>query len=184
MTVATFDLSPRVNGHLQAARARAQAGHPYTLILPLEQRDSPRQWTQEFERYWETFGASISDPLGPLNPPADLARVRVRGVQVRSAVARAIVPFDLNIVLERLNPAAAEAPFDLIVATNVLVYYNPFEQALALSNIAAMLRPGGYLLTNYRMSPVPPFEPQAAVAAGVLWDRQGNGDTLFAYLRR
>ena len=86
--------------------------------------------------------------------------------------------------LDRLNPSRTAAPFDLIVATNVLVYYTPFEQALALSNIAAMLRPGGYLLTNYRMAPVPPFEPQAAMSVRVLWDHEGRGDTLFAHLRR
>ena len=42
--------------------------------------------------------------------------------------------------------------FDLVVATNVLVYYEPFEQALAVSNMAGMLRTGGLLLTN---QPVP-----------------------------
>jgi hypothetical protein len=28
------------------------------------------------------------------------------------------------------------------------------------------------------------FDPRAAAITGVLWDRHGNGDTLFAYLRR
>jgi hypothetical protein len=34
------------------------------------------------------------------------------------------------------------------------------------------------------VSPIPAFEPSAAVLATVFWDRQGNGDTLFAYRRR
>ena len=32
--------------------------------------------------------------------------------------------------------------FDLIIATNVLVYYDVFEQSLALANLATMMRRG------------------------------------------
>jgi hypothetical protein len=184
LTISTFDLSPRVNAHLSAARARAPSGNPYTLQLPLERNDSRRQWNSEFEQYWRTFGAGIGDGVEPVCPPAELANVRVRGVRVRPAVVRALVPLDLNIVLERLNPTPGEAPFDLIVATNVLVYYGRFEQALALFNISTMLRPGGYFLTNYAVSPMPPFEAHAGMSVSVFWDRQRNGDTVFAYVRR
>ena len=59
---------------------------------------------------------------------------------------------DVNIVLERTD----DGPFDLIVATNILVYYDAFEQSLAVANIAQVLRPGGFLLTNYAVSPLPP----------------------------
>ena len=52
---------------------------------------------------------------------------------------------DVNIVTERLDGQA----FDLVIATNVLIYYDLFEQALALSNVEAMLRPGGFLLANF-----------------------------------
>jgi len=51
----------------------------------------------------------------------------------------------LNIVTERL---INQGRFDLIVATNVLSYFDDRQLALALSNISAMLRPGGYLLHN------------------------------------
>jgi hypothetical protein len=47
------------------------------------------------------------------------------------------------------------------VATNVLVYYDVFEQALALSNIAAMLREGGVFLTNNAVLPTPPMKASA-----------------------
>jgi SAM-dependent methyltransferase len=87
---------------------------------------------------------------------------------------------DLNIVLERTD----DEPCDLIVATNVLVYYDAFEQALALTNVAKMLRPGGFLLTNYAVSPLPPMEPEASLVTPVFWDRQDNGDALFWYQRR
>lgn len=63
-------------------------------------------------------------------------------------------PVDLNIVLERLNlPAAGQ--FDLMVATNIFVYYDAFQQSLALENAGAMLKPGGLLLTNDRLPVVP-----------------------------
>jgi hypothetical protein len=50
----------------------------------------------------------------------------------------------LNIVTERL----AREQFDLIIATNVLVYFDAAELPLALANIAAMLRPRGYFVHN------------------------------------
>jgi SAM-dependent methyltransferase len=63
---------------------------------------------------------------------------------------KAAKPIDLDIVLERLDLAAADR-FDLIVGTNVFVYFDAFEQALALENAGAMLKPGGLLLTNDRL---------------------------------
>jgi hypothetical protein len=42
----------------------------------------------------------------------------------------------------------ANQRFDLIVATNIFLYYDRFEQALALLNLEAMLNTGGVLLTN------------------------------------
>jgi len=47
-----------------------------------------------------------------------------------------------------LAQAPAAGPFDLVIATNVLIYYDTFEQALAMSNIEAMLKPGAFLLAN------------------------------------
>ena len=39
-------------------------------------------------------------------------------------------------------------PFDLVVVTNVLPYFDDVQLMLALRNIAAMLAPGGVLLHN------------------------------------
>ena len=38
--------------------------------------------------------------------------------------------------------------FDLIIGTNIFVYYGSLEQSLARANLATMLKPGGFLLTN------------------------------------
>ena len=100
----------------------------------------------------------------------------------RPAIVAIVVPHDLNIVVERLGPASE--PFDLILATNILVYYDPFEQALALANVSAMLRPGGVFVTNYAVSPRSPLESPAGFVTTTFWDRQRNFDTLFWYRRR
>jgi hypothetical protein len=47
-------------------------------------------------------------------------------------------------VTERLDAPA----FDLIVATNILPYFDDVELMLAMSNIAGMLGPGGVFLHN------------------------------------
>ena len=72
----------------------------------------------------------------------------------------------------------------MIIATNILVYYDAFEQSLALTNVASMLRPGGFFLTNYAVSTLAPMESEASLKPPVFWDREGNGDTLFWYRRR
>ena len=83
-----------------------------------------------------------------IRPPSGAEGVRVRAVRVRPDVVLEVTPRDVNIVLERLEPLADADRFDLVLATNVLVYYDSFEQTLALANIARMLRPGGFFLTN------------------------------------
>ena len=182
LALTTFDVSPRVNQHLDAARERARRGDEYLIHLPLDDDTPARQWTPDLFQYWSGFADRIAAPdVGVASPPG-LSGVRVRAVRVRSDVVTAIVPIDLNIVLERLTLPEAER-FDLVVATNVLVYYDAFEQGLAVANIAAMLRPGGYFVTNYAVQPRPPFEPAARLTTRVFWDRQGNGDTLLAYRR-
>ena len=52
---------------------------------------------------------------------------------------------NVNIVTERLDGE----PFDLVIATNVFIYYDVLEQALAMSNVEAMLKPGAFLLANF-----------------------------------
>ena len=180
--VTTLDLSPRVNGHLESARARASRGEPYVVQLPLTQDDPKHQWHPDLVAYWQRFGNQIGVEAPPYPSPA--ASIRMRAVSVRPAVTLSIEPHDLNIIVQRLAPLPDAERFDLIVATNILVYYDAFDQALALDNITKMLRPGGYFITNYAVSPVAPLEPSASIVTSVFFDRQGNGDTLFCYRRR
>jgi SAM-dependent methyltransferase len=144
--VTTFDVSPRVNHHLEAARRRAEAGEAYVLNLPRRLDLFP--WSRYLVAYWEQLGDRIGTAVPPVAvPPGAASRVRMRAVRVRPDVVQAIAPEDLDIVLQRIELATGDL-FDLIVATNVLVYYDVFEQSLALANVAAMLRPGGVFLSN------------------------------------
>jgi SAM-dependent methyltransferase len=177
----TLDVSPRVNDHLDAARERAARGVAYELQLPL---DNESRWTPDLVAYWQRIGSSIGEEAPAIAAPPNAGAVRVRAIRVSPAIVRSIVPRDVNIVLERLDPLAAGDQFDLIVATNILVYYDAFDQALALANVSRMLRPGGFLVTNYVVFPTPPIESPASLVTKVEWDEQHNGDTLFWYRRR
>ena len=154
LEVTAFDVSPRVIQHLDAARRRARGGDPYTLVLP---RNLDRPWTPELVDYWQRIGGWIGEEATPPAPPPNAGRLRIRSLRVRPAVTVSVVPRDVNIVLERIDPAAQADRFDLVVATNILLYYGVFEQSLAAANIARMLRPGGLLLTNNQIFELPPI---------------------------
>ena len=73
---------------------------------------------------------------------ADLAELRA--VRVRPSAVQRMSVLNVNIVTDRL----AGELFDLVIATNVFIYYDVLDQALAMSNIEAMLKPGAFLLAN------------------------------------
>ena len=76
-------------------------------------------------------------------------------------IVRRIRPLDASIVSDRLDLADGER-FDLVLASNVLLYYDTFEQTLALASIAAMLKPGGVLLTNDAVLEMPEIPMRSA----------------------
>jgi len=151
LSVSILDISARVLDHVRRARERARRRTGYDLQLP---RDTARPWPPDLIAYWRSFGDQVGDSIPPIPPPAFFHGLETRAVRIRPDVVLALEPVDLNIVLERLD-LPPEDRFDLIVATNIFVYYDPFEQALALENAAAMLKPGGLLLTNDRLPETP-----------------------------
>jgi hypothetical protein len=179
LRITTLDLSPRINRHLEAARRRASSGTPYVIQLPLAKDQASHEWHPDLVAYWQHFGATIGSTVPAAAPPAIAGDVRVRAVAVRPSIVTAITPEDVNIIVERTDDR-----FDLIVATNILVYYDAFEQSLALANIAKMLKPGGFFLTNYAVTPMAPMETTASLTAAVFFDKQQNGDTVYCYQRR
>lgn len=180
--VTTLDISSRVNEHLAHARALAMHGRGYTLQVPL---DPATPWMPATAEYWSHFGDQVGTPAPASPVPPELQGLNVRGFKIRPSVVTKIHPVDLDIVLQRMIWPDVEARFDLIVATNILVYYDVFEQSLALSNIAAMLRPGGFLLSNNALlelpsSPIRSVGYQTTVYSSV----PSDGDHIIWYQRR
>ncbi len=180
LQVVTFDLSPRVNDHLRQARQRALQGEPYTIQLP---RDLTTNWKPDAVAYWEQFGNQIGQPVPPAGVPLNITGVKLRAVRVRPNVVTRITAADLNVVLQRPVLASGET-FDLVIATNILIYYETFEQSLALLNIEKMLRPGGFLLSNNALVELPSSKMHSIDYVTVVYsDRDGDGDHIVWYQR-
>jgi hypothetical protein len=147
----TLDISPRVNLHLETARKNAALGRGYTVQLPWY---ADGRWTDgfraKFTQYWQNLGAQIGQPVAAIPVPPGAPGFATRAVKIRPAVVGRIKPIDMNIVFQRL-PLAPDQRFDLIIGTNIFLYYGGFEQSLARVNVAAMLKPGGYLLSNDKL---------------------------------
>ena len=152
LRMTTYDLNPRVNDHIAAARQRATRGATYSIQLP---RDATQRWQRDLLSYWTRAGEKIGEPVPGIPPPPAAGRVDVRAVRIRPDVVQAITPQDLDIILQRPDPLPDSERFDLVIATNILIYYDVFEQSLALANIARMLRSGGLLLTNNPLFEIP-----------------------------
>jgi hypothetical protein len=182
LDVTTLDLNPRVNEHLEAARQRARAGHGYTLQLA---RDVRAGWQARLSTYWRRFGDQIGDPARAVEPSAGNGDVDVRAVRVRPRIVMSVVPRDLDIVTQHLAWPVDEPQFDLIIATNIFVYYGAFEQALALVNVTRMLRPGGWLLSNNALPDrlVTAIKPVGSTRA-TYSSRPDDGDQVIWYQRQ
>ena len=87
----------------------------------------------------------MSPRLAPEPRPATDAEGHLRKTAaVRPDVARTLRAEPLDIVTERLEGP----PFDLVIATNILPYFDDRQLALAMCNVAAMVAPGGFFLHN------------------------------------
>jgi hypothetical protein len=117
-------------------------------------REVSRPWPAELIAYWKSLGDQVGMAAPPIRPPEIFPGLETRAVRIRPEVVRTCEPVDLDIVLERLNLDGGER-FDLMVGTNIFVYYDAFQQTLALENAGAMLKPGGLLLTNDRLPEAP-----------------------------
>jgi len=171
----TLDISPRVNDHLTRSRQRAAAGQPYRIRLPL---DRDVKWKPAVLEYWKVAGDRVGTVTAPARATVAGANVDVRTVSVRPAVALRIEPLDLNIVAQRSD----KHRFDLIVATNVFVYYDVLEQALALANVHSMLKPGGLLLSNNALLELPSSGMRSVGYVTVEYsDARDDGDHVVWY---
>lgn len=141
--ITTLDISDLVNQHILSARARARKHATYTVQLPLRS-DIP--WDPGTIRYWQRAGTAIGRTVPPIRG-AKTANLKYKAVRFPPADVLRMHPTDLDVVYQRQIIPDSEK-FDLVVATNVFVYYGAFEQALAMANLSSMLRRNGLLFTN------------------------------------
>src|SRR5262249_39206144 len=136
LDVVCADINPRVVDYL---RREHDAAPLLRLVSGLDV--SPGlTLAADYRDYFTQLGRAIGMPR-----PATEAKGRLtKAVQVQASAARRLSAERLDIVTERLSVPA----FDLVIATNILPYFDDVELTLALANIAGMLLPGGVLLHN------------------------------------
>ncbi len=188
LSMSIFDISSRVINHIQRARELARMNTGYVIQLPRQVADP---WPADLIAYWHSLGDRVGAEVAPIRPPetfqtADGGQtangglgLETRAVRIRPDVVLRCQPVNLNIVLERIPLAEADR-FDLMVGTNVFIYYGAFERSLALENAGAMLKHGGLLLTNDRL---PEVRGGSMRQAG-LTDVQYNRDAVGWYQKR
>jgi hypothetical protein len=174
MTV--LDISPRVIEHISRAKARAVDGTDYTLYLPLARG---HRWLPGFRRYWQVFGDRIGAATQAPISKAIADQSEVRAVRVRASTVKRMSVADLNIVTQRLDSQR----FDLIAGTNIFVYYDAFDQALAEANVGAMLEPGGFLLSNTLLPDLSSILIRSPRSHTTLYSSANDGDHIVWYRR-
>jgi hypothetical protein len=179
----TFDISRRVNVHIDRARKNASTGKPYTVQL--HWRPS-QQWgptlSQDFTAYWSTLGSHVGKPVAPARVPAEASDLKVRAVAVSPAVIQRITPVDMNAVFQRV-PVTPDQQFDLIIGTDIFVYYGTLEQSLARVNVASMLKPGGYLLSDDKLPSAAPTGLNDDLVTSIKISDTQPMESLFSYKR-
>jgi hypothetical protein len=105
-----------------------------------EKKDRPL--SEEYKNYFRSFGRNIGAE-SKLSLPENWQSHLSKNIQLQPEILASISAEKLNIITQR-----CKINFDLVIVTNVFPYFNDVELSLALTNIAAMTRPGGYWLHN------------------------------------
>lgn len=142
LEVVCMDINPRVVGHLRRSRREPPE---LTLVTSVEGTEGVAL-SPEYREYFSALGRAIGEPVARPRPGVSKAGQGrlVKTVRVSSAAASVLRSEMLDIVTDRLE----DASFDLAVATNVLPYFDDRELMLAVTNVSAMLAPGGLFLHN------------------------------------
>lgn len=98
--------------------------------------------TDGYNRYFQSLGTKIGN-LGLATLPGMPSDLLTRSITLEPSVAQAVHASELNIATQRLA-----GTYDLAIATNVLLYFENPDLALALCNTAAMLQTGAYFVHN------------------------------------
>ena len=120
----------------------------------------------------------------PVTVPPGIGPVKLRALSVRPSVVQRIAARDLNITAQVLALSDDER-FDLIVGTNVFLYYDRLQQALAMASVARMLRPGGLLLSNNALVEAPSTGMHSIGYSKTLYsNRDEDGDLIISYQKK
>lgn len=138
LSIQCADINPRVVRFLDAF----PRGERTLRLISGLRRDA---LSSEFADYFAGLGKALGteSPLASL--PAPLERHFTKLVKVRPEIAAKITAEAMNVITERYGPAVQ---FDVVIVTNVFLYFNRVELALALANIQSMLKPGGLVIHN------------------------------------
>jgi hypothetical protein len=132
----SLGLSPAPSIHcIDINRRVIEFFREFPLRRPPELRISSPPGDAGYVGWFQRLGAAIGAvrATGPLE----------KTIHVRKSIGLATTAESLNIITGRLDKE-----YDLVIATNVLVYFNDPELLLATVNITSMLTPGGYLISN------------------------------------
>jgi hypothetical protein len=169
-----------VNQHIAHIRTGAEHGAPYTIQLPIR---SDIDWTPQALAYWKQAGMTVGHAAVSIKSSRP-APLRYKAVIFPASEGLSIRPVDLDVVYQKDEVPESER-LDLIVATNMFVYYGGFEQALAMSNLASMLCAGGLLLTNDALPELPDLPLRAVSFHETLYSsRPNDGDRIVVYKPR
>ncbi len=182
LEVYTFDVSSRVNRHLERARRDAAAGKGYTIQLLATPSDAwiPAYHTG-FLEFWQKLGSVIGKPVARIPVPAAATGIWNRAISVRPDIVKRVIPVDMNVVFETV-PLPSDKQFDLIIGTNIFIYYAGLEQSLARANLGTMIKPGGFLLSNESLPDTAPSLLANSLKTTVAITSNLN-DYMFTYVR-
>jgi hypothetical protein len=137
--VVAADINPRVVSHLRRSRAE-----PPALMLVSEIRETETvTLSADYRDYFANLGQAVGEPDARPRPSMVNGHAQ-KTVRVSHLAAHALRGETLDVVTGHLRGA----PFDLVVATNILPYFDDVQLILAMSNISTMLTPGGLFLHN------------------------------------
>lgn len=159
LEVVAADINPRVVDHISRVR---DAPPVLRLITGLSETPAVA-FSDEYRGYFTSLGSAIGAVQGGREASGGAGGYLRKTVRVGPAAARALRSERLDIVTEHLTGP----PFDLVIATNILPYFDDEALMLAMGNMAAMLAPGGLLLHNEPR----PFLDAAATPLGVTFEQ-------------
>jgi hypothetical protein len=184
LEVTAADINPRVIDHLRRTR---NAPPRLSLVTDIAEKDGVT-FSQEYREYFADLGTHLSTPPAHVRAVEDDEGRLRKSVQVSAVLARVLRPESLDIVTERLTGPG----FDLVIATNILPYFDDRQLGLAAANISAMLVPGGVFLHN-EARPILgdlttalglPFEQSRRTVIATVTGAAPLGDSVFLHVKR